>query len=63
VFTEILSIARLEGGDLLSFGGDALLLLFSGEDHRSTGRFGRLGDAGGDGRRRRPAGLDRSGVR
>ncbi len=34
VFTEILSIARLEGGDLLSFGGDALLLLFSGEDHR-----------------------------
>lgn len=34
VFTEILSIARLEGGDLLSFGGDAVFLLFAGQDHR-----------------------------
>ncbi len=34
IFTEILSVARLEGGDLLSFGGDAVLLMFSGEDHR-----------------------------
>ncbi len=34
VFSEILSVARLEGGDLLSFGGDAVLLLFAGEDHR-----------------------------
>jgi class 3 adenylate cyclase/tetratricopeptide (TPR) repeat protein len=33
VFTEILTIARLEGGDLLSFGGDAVLLLFTGDDH------------------------------
>ena len=34
VFSEILSVARLEGGDLLSFGGDAVLLLFEGPDHR-----------------------------
>ena len=33
VFAEILAISRLEGGDLLSFGGDAVLLLFDGPDH------------------------------
>lgn len=32
-FTELLSVARLEDADLISFGGDALLLLFTGEDH------------------------------
>lgn len=32
-FTELLTVARLEGGDLISFGGDALLLLFDGDDH------------------------------
>lgn len=29
VFTELLSIAREEGGDVLKFGGDAFLLMFS----------------------------------
>lgn len=32
-FTELLNVARLEGGDLVSFGGDALLLMFSGPEH------------------------------
>jgi class 3 adenylate cyclase/tetratricopeptide (TPR) repeat protein len=32
-FAELLAIARVEGGDLISFGGDSLLLLFSGPDH------------------------------
>ena len=32
-FTRLLGEARAEGGDLLSFGGDALLLAFVGADH------------------------------
>lgn len=32
-FTELLTIAAELGGDLLKFGGDALLLLFTGEGH------------------------------
>ena len=32
-FTDLLSEARDEGGDLLSFGGDALLLAFVGDGH------------------------------
>jgi class 3 adenylate cyclase/tetratricopeptide (TPR) repeat protein len=32
-FTELLTIATSLGGDLLKFGGDALLLLFTGPDH------------------------------
>jgi class 3 adenylate cyclase/tetratricopeptide (TPR) repeat protein len=32
-FTELLSVAYEKGGSLLKFGGDALLLLFTGEDH------------------------------
>ena len=32
-FTELLADAYLQGGSLLKFGGDALLLLFDGEDH------------------------------
>jgi class 3 adenylate cyclase/tetratricopeptide (TPR) repeat protein len=32
-FTELLDIAMLDGGDLLRFGGDALFLVFTGEDH------------------------------
>lgn len=32
-FTELLTIASSLGGDLLKFGGDALLLLFTGPDH------------------------------
>lgn len=31
VFTDLLSIAREEGGDVLKFGGDAFLLMFGGE--------------------------------
>ena len=33
VFGAMLDIARLRRGELLKFGGDALLLLFEGEDH------------------------------
>ncbi len=33
VFSELLDIAIGRGGDLLKFGGDALLLLFTGPDH------------------------------
>lgn len=32
-FTEMLDIAMLDGGDLIRFGGDALFLLYTGEDH------------------------------
>lgn len=32
-FTELLTIADQHGGDLLKFGGDALLLLFTGDGH------------------------------
>ncbi len=32
-FSELLDVASLDGGDLLKFGGDALLLLFTGSDH------------------------------
>src|SRR3954454_13010043 len=33
VFTGLLDVATSYGGDLLKFGGDALLLLFQGDDH------------------------------
>lgn len=33
VFSDMLSVAYLRGGSLLKFGGDALLLLFEGQDH------------------------------
>ncbi len=32
-FTDLLSMAFTESGDLLSYGGDALLLSFTGDDH------------------------------
>ena len=32
-FTALLAHARREGGDLVKWGGDAVLLLFTGEDH------------------------------
>jgi class 3 adenylate cyclase/tetratricopeptide (TPR) repeat protein len=32
-FVELLAVAYLQGGSLLKFGGDALLLLFTGGDH------------------------------
>lgn len=32
-FSELLDVASLDGGDLLKFGGDALLHLFTGPDH------------------------------
>ncbi|MBI4334499.1 MAG: tetratricopeptide repeat protein [Chloroflexi bacterium] len=34
-FSRMLDIARSYGGDNIKFGGDALLLLFTGEDHAS----------------------------
>ncbi len=33
VFSELLEVAATRGGDMLKFGGDALLLLFNGEGH------------------------------
>ena len=33
VFNRLLSLAYAEGGSLLKFGGDALLLFFSGDEH------------------------------
>ena len=32
-FTELLDIAMLDGGDLLRFGGDALFLVYTGDEH------------------------------
>ncbi|MGO9962347.1 MAG: adenylate/guanylate cyclase domain-containing protein [Acidimicrobiales bacterium] len=34
VFSRMLAIAALQGGSLLKFGGDALLLLFPGDNHQ-----------------------------
>ncbi|HZP31260.1 MAG TPA: adenylate/guanylate cyclase domain-containing protein, partial [Acidimicrobiia bacterium] len=34
-FTQLLAVAYAEGGGLLKFGGDALLLLFTGPDHEA----------------------------
>ncbi len=34
-FVELLAVAYDEGGGLLKFGGDALLVLFAGEDHQA----------------------------
>src|SRR5437899_616668 len=34
-FGELLAVAYEAGGSLLKFGGDALLLLFDGDDHAS----------------------------
>jgi class 3 adenylate cyclase/tetratricopeptide (TPR) repeat protein len=36
-FSELLAVAYAEGGVLLKFGGDALLILFTGEDHAARG--------------------------
>jgi class 3 adenylate cyclase/tetratricopeptide (TPR) repeat protein len=36
-FTALMSIAQHHGGDLLKFGGDALLFLFEGEGHATRG--------------------------
>ena len=33
VFSRMLEIAYLQGGSLLKFGGDALLLMFTGHNH------------------------------
>ncbi len=37
VFARLLSVAYAEGGGLIKFGGDALLLLFTGSDHPVRG--------------------------
>ena len=34
-FTDLLAVAYANGGGLIKFGGDALLLLFQGEDHEA----------------------------
>jgi class 3 adenylate cyclase/tetratricopeptide (TPR) repeat protein len=51
-FEELLAVANRAGGSLLKFGGDALLLLFDGEDHAvraahaAVGMRARLRDVG-----------------
>ena len=45
VFGRMLGIAYGKGGSLLKFGGDALLLLFTGDDHAVLGGRGRGRDA------------------
>jgi class 3 adenylate cyclase/tetratricopeptide (TPR) repeat protein len=51
-FEELLGVANRAGGSLLKFGGDALLLLFDGEDHAvraahaAVGMRARLRDVG-----------------
>ena len=34
-FAALLAVAYAQGGGLLKFGGDALLLLYEGDDHAS----------------------------
>lgn len=43
VFTALLDVAESYGGDLLKFGGDALLLLFTGEAHAARAAAGAAG--------------------
>jgi class 3 adenylate cyclase len=43
VFTSLLSVAHGEGGGLIKFGGDALLLLFTGQDHPLKGARAAVG--------------------
>ena len=42
-FTDLLGVAFTEGGDLLSYGGDALLLSFHGPDHAARAVRAALG--------------------
>src|SRR3954470_6892656 len=42
-FEQLLEIAYAAGGSLLKFGGDALLLLFSGDDHASFAAHAAVG--------------------
>ena len=68
-FTELLADAYLQGGSLLKFGGDALLLIFDGEGHaaraalaaaamrRTTRRVGDLKTSVGNVRLRTSAGV------
>jgi hypothetical protein len=65
VFTALLAEARDRGGSLVHFGGDALVLLFSGPDHeiRGTCAAGAMATAlRTHGRMRTPAGTVRLGM-
>ena len=42
-FEELLGVAYRCGGNLLKFGGDALLLLFTGEDHATRAAHAAIG--------------------
>ncbi|MGH8946834.1 MAG: adenylate/guanylate cyclase domain-containing protein [Acidimicrobiia bacterium] len=42
-FTELLAVAYDNGGSLLKFGGDALLLFFSGSDHQARAARAAIG--------------------
>ena len=43
VFARMLAVAYGNGGGLLKFGGDALLLLFTGDDHEAKGARAAVG--------------------
>ena len=51
-FEAILSVAYMNGGGLIKFGGDALLLLFEGEGHLERAAAGHRADAPDPARRR-----------
>ena len=53
-FAALLDVAYAQGGGLLKFGGDALLLLYDGDEHAAPRRSGCLRDAP-DAPRDRPA--------
>ena len=58
-FAALLAVAYAQGGGLLKFGGDALLLLYEGDDHAAErrvrhSRCGRRCERSDD-RGRRPA--------
>jgi class 3 adenylate cyclase/predicted ATPase len=42
-FSELLAVAYAEDGALLKFGGDALLILFTGDDHAARGARAAIG--------------------
>ena len=43
VFSRMLAVAYGNGGSLIKFGGDALLLLFTGDDHQTKGARAAVG--------------------
>ena len=44
-FAALLGVAYAQGGGLLKFGGDALLLLYDGDEHARASSAGGIRDA------------------